>query len=71
MPEEDSTVRINGVDCRNFKEMILYKMDRTIAIVGIIILGCGRWQRRKYRRIRNRLRQQRLQRWRLILVGKS
>lgn len=42
MPEEvkpEEVVKINDVECRTFKEMILYKMDRTLAIVGIIFLG--------------------------------
>jgi len=30
---------INGVECKTFKEMILYKMDRTLAILGLILLG--------------------------------
>ena len=28
------------VEERTLKEMILFKMDRTIAVVGIILLGC-------------------------------
>ena len=41
MPEEENLemVTINGVECRTFKEMILYKIDRTFAILGIIFLG--------------------------------
>jgi len=37
--EEVSTVLVNGVECRTFKEMILYKMDRTLAICGLIAIG--------------------------------
>jgi len=37
MPDEP--VMVNGVECRTFKEMILYKMDRTLAILGLILLG--------------------------------
>jgi len=37
--EPKEVLKIDGVECRTFKEMILYKMDRTIAIVGIILLG--------------------------------
>jgi len=33
-------VIVNGIECRTIKEMILYKMDRTIAVVGIVLLGC-------------------------------
>ena len=32
-------VIVNGVECRTFKEMILYKMDRTLAICGLVLLG--------------------------------
>jgi len=32
-------VIVNGVECRTIKEMILYKMDRTLAILGLIALG--------------------------------
>jgi len=39
MPEETPAVIVNGVECRTFKEMILYKVDRTFAILGIILLG--------------------------------
>lgn len=42
MPEEETPIEmvtINGVECRSFKEMILYKMDRTFAVLGIILLG--------------------------------
>jgi len=38
--EEIPGVLIDGVECRTIKEMILYKMDRTIAVVGIVLLGC-------------------------------
>jgi len=38
MPDETPTV-VNGVECRTMKEMILYKMDRTLAILGLIALG--------------------------------
>jgi len=38
MPDETPIV-VNGVECRTFKEMILYKMDRTLAILGLILLG--------------------------------
>ena len=37
--KKDPTVVINGIECRTMKEMILYKMDRTFAILGIILLG--------------------------------
>jgi len=45
MPDETQTVPkpagvlVNGVECRTMKEMILYKMDRTLAICGLILLG--------------------------------
>ena len=39
MAEGDTVLTVNGVECRTFKEMILYKMDRTIAVVGIVVLG--------------------------------
>ena len=34
-----SGVLVNGVECKTIKEMILYKMDRTLAILGLIALG--------------------------------
>ena len=37
---KDPVVLVNGVEYRTIKEMILYKMDRTIAVVGIVLLGC-------------------------------
>lgn len=37
--EEVTGVLVNGVECRTTKEMILYKMDRTLAILGLIALG--------------------------------
>lgn len=37
--EPKTPIVVNGVECRSFKEMILYKMDRTLAIAGIILLG--------------------------------
>ena len=37
---EELPIMVNGVECRTIKEMILYKMDRTIAVVGIVLLGC-------------------------------
>jgi len=33
------TVLVNGIECRTMKEMILYKMDRTFAILGIVLMG--------------------------------
>jgi len=36
---EDVSIKVNGVECKTFKEMVLYKMDRTIAICGLILLG--------------------------------
>lgn len=35
MPDED----IKPEECRTLKEMILYKIDRTLAILGVIALG--------------------------------
>ena len=35
----EESVTVNGVECKSIKEMILYKMDRTIAICGLIALG--------------------------------
>jgi len=37
--EEAPGILVNGVECRTTKEMILYKMDRTLAILGLIALG--------------------------------
>ena len=37
--EKAPAVLVNGIECRTMKEMILYKMDRTFAILGIILLG--------------------------------
>jgi len=37
--EKELPVIVDGVECRTIKEMILYKMDRTIAVVGVVILG--------------------------------
>ena len=37
--EEVPGILVNGVECRTIKEMILYKMDRTLAICGLIALG--------------------------------
>jgi len=37
---EELPIMVNGVEYRTIKEMILYKMDRTIAVVGIVLLGC-------------------------------
>jgi len=43
MPDETSPkpagVIVNGVECRTIKEMILYKMDRTLAILGLIAIA--------------------------------
>jgi len=36
---EQKPVVIDGMECRTIKEMILYKMDRTFAVLGIILLG--------------------------------
>ena len=36
---KDPVALVNGIECRTFKEMILYKMDRTLAILGLILLG--------------------------------
>jgi len=36
---KDPVALVNGIECRTFKEMILYKMDRTLAICGLILLG--------------------------------
>ena len=30
---------VNGVECRTIKEMILYKMDRTLAILGLVAIA--------------------------------
>lgn len=30
---------INGVECKTVGEMLIYKLDRTLAIVGVIVLG--------------------------------
>ena len=38
MPDETPIV-VNGVECRTFKEMILYKMDRTLAICGLVAIA--------------------------------
>ena len=37
--KKDPTVVINGIECRTIKEMILYKMDRTFAVLGIVLMG--------------------------------
>ena len=37
--EKAPAVLVNVIECRTMKEMILYKMDRTFAILGIILLG--------------------------------
>ena len=39
IPPKPAGVIVNGVECRTMKEMILYKMDRTLAILGLIALG--------------------------------
>lgn len=39
MAEENGTVKVNGVECKTLTQMILYKIDRTLAILGIIVLG--------------------------------
>jgi len=36
---KDPVILVNGVECRTIKEMILYKMDRTFAILGIVLMG--------------------------------
>ena len=36
---EETTVVDSTSSCRTIKELILYKMDRTIAICGLILLG--------------------------------
>lgn len=37
--EDDKLVALDGITDRTIKEMILYKMDRTLAVFGIILLG--------------------------------
>ena len=36
--EKVPAVIVNGVECKTMKEMILYKMDRTLAILGLIAI---------------------------------
>ena len=36
-PEE--VVKVNNVECKTFREMILYKMDRTLAIAGLVLIA--------------------------------
>jgi hypothetical protein len=35
----DEPIVVNGVECKSIIQMILYKMDRTFAVLGIILLG--------------------------------
>ena len=37
--EKVPAVIVNGVECKTMKEMILYKMDRTLAILGLIAIA--------------------------------
>ena len=39
MAEENGVVKVNGVECKTLTQMIMYKIDRTLAIGGIIALG--------------------------------
>lgn len=39
VPKEEAPIVVNGFPCRSLTEIILYKMDRTIAVAGIILLG--------------------------------
>lgn len=36
---EEVEVEVNGIPCRTILEVILYKMDRTLAIIGLVALG--------------------------------
>lgn len=46
MPDETITAELGEVQCRTLKEMLLYKMDRTLAVTGIILLsGFALWLR--------------------------
>lgn len=36
----DEIEPIENIDGYSIKQLILYKMDRTIAVVGIVLLGC-------------------------------
>jgi type IV secretory pathway VirB2 component (pilin) len=39
MSDEIINGQLEEVQCRTIKQMLLYKMDRTLAVIGVVVLG--------------------------------